>query len=132
VRPEEDALAIDAYLRSMKPVPSPYLVKGKLSRAARRGKRVFKKAGCARCHPAPLFVDMQMHDVGTAKDLDEGRKFDTPTLVEVWRTAPYLYDGRAATMADVFARFNGSNKHGDTSELTEKELSNLVKFILSQ
>jgi cytochrome c peroxidase len=51
---EEIAGAIDAYIRSLKPVPSPRLVDGKLSASALRGEKVFIKAGCAQCHPAPL------------------------------------------------------------------------------
>ncbi|MCP4643498.1 MAG: cell surface protein, partial [bacterium] len=41
VREEVEAEAIDAYLASIKPVPSPYLVNGRLSEAARRGEKVF-------------------------------------------------------------------------------------------
>jgi len=131
VRPEEDAAAIDEYLKSLQPMASPYLVEGKLSLAARRGKTVFEKAGCARCHPAPLYTDMQQHDVGTGKNREKNREFDTPTLIEVWRTAPYLYDGRAATMREVLTRFNRDNKHGTTSQLSEKEITDLGEFVLS-
>ena len=31
---------------------------------------------------------------------------DVPTLAEVWRTAPYLQDGRAATMREVLTTYN--------------------------
>ena len=89
-RPEEDAKAIDKYLKSLKPIPSPHLVNGKLSKSARQGQKVFNKAGCASCHKGPLHTDLRKYDVGTGKGLDEDRQFDTPTLVEVWRTAPYL------------------------------------------
>jgi hypothetical protein len=70
--------------------------------------------------------------VGTAIGLDEGRKFDTPTLVEIWRTAPYLYDGRATTIEDVLTKFNPDDKHGITSNLTENEIKDLAQFVLSQ
>ncbi|NQT15879.1 MAG: PD40 domain-containing protein, partial [Planctomycetes bacterium] len=64
---EEDAVAIDAYLKSLKPVPSPHLAGGKLSPAAERGKELFfdEKINCAKCHPEPLFTDMQVRDVGS-------------------------------------------------------------------
>jgi len=132
VRPEEDAVAIDEYLKSLKPVPSPYLVKGRLSRAARRGKKIFKKAGCAKCHAGPMYTDLQKYDVGTDRGMDKGAKFDTPTLVEVWRTAPYLYDGRAATMKEVLTKHNSGDKHGVTSNLTGNEINDLAEFVLSQ
>jgi YVTN family beta-propeller protein len=129
--PEEDAVAIDEYLTSMKPIPSPRLVDGKLSASAQRGKAIFDSAACSACHPAPLYTDMQMYDVGTGLDRDKGRKFDTPSLVECWRTAPYLYDGRAATMMDVLTDHNKDNKHGKTSDLNEQQLKDLVEYVLS-
>ncbi|MCA9433475.1 MAG: YncE family protein, partial [Candidatus Omnitrophica bacterium] len=52
VPPEEDAEAIDAYLKSLEPVPSPHLVNGELSESAQRGKAIFEKARCNVCHPA--------------------------------------------------------------------------------
>ena len=59
VRPEEEAQAIDAYLKSIRPIPSPYLIEGKLSPAAERGKQVFfdRRAGCASCHAEPGYAD---------------------------------------------------------------------------
>jgi YVTN family beta-propeller protein len=132
VRPDEDADAIDAYLTSLDPVPSPYLKNGKLTRAAKRGEKVFNEAGCAACHPPPLFTDLTNHNVGIADGREKGREFDTPTLVENWRTAPYLYDGRAATMLDVLTTCNTDDNHGHTSDLSKRELSDLAEFILSQ
>jgi YVTN family beta-propeller protein len=131
-RPEEEAAAIDEYLKSLKPVPSPHLVDGKLSESAERGQKIFDKAGCTSCHTGPLHTDLQTHNVGTGKDLDKDQRFDTPTLVEVWRTAPYLYDGRAATIEEVLTRYNPGDKHGVTSNLTESEIKDLAEFVLSQ
>ena len=93
---------------------------------------MLKKAGCASCHKRRLYTDLKQYDVGTGKDLDKGRQFDTPTLVEVWRTAPYLYDGRAATIKEVLKTHNSSDKHGATSNLTEKQINDLAEFVLSQ
>lgn len=131
VRPEEDAKAIDEYLKSLKPVPSPHLVNGRMSDGARRGEKVFKKAGCTDCHPAPLFTSLKPYDVGTGTDLDKDKAYDTPTLIECWRTAPYLVDGRAATIKDVLTTFNKGDRHGTTSGLNEQELADLEAYILS-
>jgi len=131
VRPEEDAVAIDEYLKSLKPVQSPYLVKGRLSNSAKRGRRVFNKAGCASCHPSPLYTDLLKYNIGTGKGLDENESFDTPTLIEAWRTAPYLYDGRAETIKEVLTRHNDGDKHGKTSTLTDEEINSLAEFLLS-
>jgi hypothetical protein len=49
--PEEVATAIDEYLKSLKPVPSPHLENGKLSPMAERGRDVFERAGCAALSP---------------------------------------------------------------------------------
>jgi YVTN family beta-propeller protein len=131
VRPEEDAQAIDEYLKSLKPVPSPHLINGKLSKAAERGKKVFEKAECITCHSRPLYTDLNQYDVGTGKGSEKNKEFDTPTLIEIWRTSPYLYDGRAAKMQEILTKFNIEDKHGKTSKLSPQELNDLVEFILS-
>jgi YVTN family beta-propeller protein len=133
VRPDEDAQAIDAYLKSLRPVPSPRLVGGKLSKAAERGKAIFAnpKVGCGSCHSGPLFTNLKAVDVGTSTGLDEGKPVDTPTLIESWRTAPYLHDGRAATMLDLFKTHNAGDKHGHTSQLSQQQLADLVEYVLS-
>jgi len=131
VCPEEDAVAIDEYLKSLEPVPSPHLVNRKLSESALRGKEIFKTAGCSACHPAPLFTDLKKHDLGTGRKPWAKRKFDTPTLVEVWRTAPYLYDGRAEAVIDVLTVYNTGDRHGRTSKLTPQQLKDLAEYILS-
>ena len=130
-RPEADALDIDAYLKSLVPVPSPYLVKGRLTKNARKGKEIFAKAGCISCHSGLYHSDGEKYDVGTGIERHKNDSFDTPSLSEVWRTAPYLYDGRAKTMKEVFTEYNTENKHGRTSLLSGKELESLVEYVLS-
>jgi len=131
VRPEEDAVAIDEYLKSLEPVQSPYLVNGKLSKAATQGHTIFNKSGCASCHTPPLYTDLKKYNIGTGKGLDENQSFDTPTLIETWRTAPYLYDGRAKTIKEVLTKHNPGDKHGKTSAFTDEEINSLAEFILS-
>ena len=133
-RPEDDAAAIDAWLRSLSPAPSPFLAKeGKLSAAALRGRKLFsgRKTGCAVCHPAGLFTDLRRYDVGTRSKVDTVAEFDTPTLVEIWRTAPYLHDGSAATMREVLTDANRGDRHGKTSGLSRAEIEDLVAYLLS-
>lgn len=130
-RPEEDAAAIDAYLKSLDPVPSPHLVNGNLSESAERGKKVFSQANCIGCHAPPLFTDKNLYDLGTGTGIDKGKPFVVPTLIEVWRTAPYLHDGRAATIRDVLTNFNKDDSHGSTSTLTEQEINDLIEYVLS-
>ncbi|MBI9016996.1 MAG: c-type cytochrome [Phycisphaerae bacterium] len=130
-RPEEDAQAIDAFLISLKPLPSPYLVNGQLSEAAKRGKLVFEKAYCIKCHDGQYHTNMKKYDLHTTYGVDLGVPLDTPTLSEVWRTAPYLHDGAATSIMDVLTKFNPEDKHGKTSHLTEQELKDLAAYVLS-
>ncbi len=130
-RPEADALDIDTYLKSLVPVPSPYMVKGRLTQNARKGKEIFAKAGCISCHSGFYHTNGEKYDVGTGIERHKNDSFDTPSLSEVWRTAPYLYDGRAKTMKEVITEFNSEDKHGRTSSLSGKELDCLVEYVLS-
>ena len=74
---------------------------------------------------------MKMHDAGTGLDEYAGKKFDTPTLREVWRTAPYLYDGRAKSIFEMMKKFNKNDKHGVTSKLSDDDLRDLEQYILT-
>lgn len=132
VRPEEEAQAMDEYLKSLAPVPSPHLGPGgALSASVQRGEAVFRRAGCLDCHPPPLYTSLKSYDVGTGVGPDAGKPLDTPTLREVWRTAPYLDDGRAATLREVLTTFNPNDQHGETSRLTPAEIEDLVAYLLS-
>lgn len=133
-RNEEQARAMDEYLKGLEPVPSPRLVRGRLSPAAERGRRLFHDpaVGCAQCHPAPLYTDLRSYAVGTHNASDRPRdRFDTPTLIEAWRTGPYLHDGSAVTMVDVLTTRNREDAHGRTSHLTFEEIEDLAAFVLS-
>ncbi len=131
-QPEEVAQAIDAYLKSLTPEPSPYRVNGRLSAAAERGQKIFKRAGCAACHPPGLFTDLHSYDVGTQGPSDKAAdRFDTPTLVELWRTAPYLHDGSAAAAREIFTARNPQDRHGKTAQLSPQQIDDLCAYLLS-
>lgn len=124
--PEDMARCVDEYLKHLKPVPSPYLIDGQLSEKAQKGKVVFEKYNCDYCHSGPYYTDCQMHVIGDDVEFEKG--WDTPTLKEVWRTAPYLFDGRAATMQEVFTVY----KHGlEKSKITPEEIDELVEYVNS-
>ena len=128
---EELARDIDNYLRALRPIQSPRLVDGKLSEAARRGKTLYEEARCGECHDGRYYTDRRLHNVGIGEDEYEGMAFDTPTLREVWRTAPYLFDGRAATMQEVLRKWNADDRHGVTSDLTDAQIGDLAEYVLS-
>jgi mono/diheme cytochrome c family protein len=125
--PEAQAAAIDEYLRLLPATPSPRLVGGALSAAAVRGQAVFQSVGCAGCHSGPQFTDLQKHDVGTGLGREAGWLFDTPTLIEAWRTAPYLHDGRAPTVREVIVTVQAARVAG----LTTEQIDDLVEYVLS-
>lgn len=128
---ELDAMA--AYANSHKFRLSPHSKNG-LSPAAQRGKELFfsQATACATCHSGPALTDRQMHNVGTGHDDQSeliGPTFDTPTLVGVYRTAPYLHHGKAATLLEVFTKYNLRDEHGRTSQLSEDQLADLVEYL---
>jgi len=134
VQPPEIADALDEYLKSLRPIPSPHLVAGKLSAAAERGKKLFlhENVGCADCHKGKLYTDLKFHDVGTRSLCDKpADKFDTPSLIEVWRSAPYLHDGSAATVRDVLTTRNVRDEHGAVKHLRPDQIDDLAEYVLS-
>ncbi|TWW09458.1 hypothetical protein E3A20_14120 [Planctomyces bekefii] len=58
-----------------------------------------------------------------------GPRYDTPTLLGIYRSAPYLHHGRAATLHDVLTTANPKDQHGKTSQLTPAEINDLVEFL---
>jgi len=132
-QPPEVPAAIDAYVRALKPVASPVLIHGKPSSAAQRGRKLFEspEVGCGQCHTPPLFTDCKPHNVGTGK-FDEARdQFYTPTLLEAWRTAPYLHDGSAATLRDAVTIHNQKGRRGSTTQLASDQITDLVEYLRS-
>jgi cytochrome c peroxidase len=83
-------------------------------------------ADCFHCHGGPLFqsqsfanngLDAEPTDIGRAKvtgrDSDRG-KFSVPSLRNVELTAPYMHDGRFATLEEVVAHYVTGVKRSDT------------------
>lgn len=132
-----DALA--AYTNSHTVPLSPYAKNG-LSDAAKRGKEIFfsKETACATCHSGPFFTDSNPATKPTLHDVNTGRsdpsekmplKYDTPTLLGVYRSAPYLHDGSAKTLRDVLTTSNAGDKHGKTSHLQPQQIDDLIEFL---
>ena len=106
-----DALA--AYVSSLQsPLPSPFRGPNGLSAAGQAGRSLYLQHACGSCHAGTVTTDSPTgvrHDVGTLKSGSGGRLggtldgLDTPTLVDVWSSAPYLHDGSAATLEDAVA-----------------------------
>lgn len=146
---ELDALA--AYVSSLRHVgraPSRRDDDAAWVAARARGEALFRSegTGCATCHAGPRYTDSAfmpggrtpiLHDVGTLGP-GSGQRLgaslaglDTPTLRGLWRTAPYLHDGSAATLRDVLVGRNRDDRHGRTSQLSAEQVSDLLAFLLS-
>jgi DNA-binding beta-propeller fold protein YncE len=137
--PDLDAVA--AYLTSLDHVnPSPYRnPDGSMTADAQSGKALFARLGCSFCHVGADFTDSSrgmLHDVGTLK-VSSGTRIggpllgiDTPTLLGVWETAPYLHDGSAPTLRDVLTTANPTDQHGTVSALKPEEVDKLVAYLL--
>lgn len=127
----EEAISLDTFLMRLKPVSSPKLVKGKLSESAKRGKSIFydkQKVDCIYCHPAPMFTHLKTASAGVVDNIDGSQGFDTPSLIEDWRTGPYDHLGSNEKIEDIVklpGHANGLNK------LSDSEFKDLIEYILS-
>jgi YVTN family beta-propeller protein len=132
-----DALAV--YTNSFPVRLSPHNpAPGELSESAARGKELFfGKSQCATCHSGPYYTDSTLtkpfkrHDVGTGGGADErvGPRYDTPTLLGVYRQPTLLHDGRAKSIREVLTVHNPGDRHGITSGLTADEVDDLAAFV---
>jgi len=109
--------------------------------AVERGRTVFfratladgrvlpEKDRCQTCHPAPLYTNRKSMEVGTRGLLDTNDAFDTPHLVGVEGSAPFLHDGRARTLEEIWTLHNPEDRHGITNDMTKQQLNDLVEFL---
>jgi YVTN family beta-propeller protein len=103
-----------------------------------RGRAAFEKAACSTCHTGEAYTDNSFADVGTfatggrAPDnvslLPHGA-LNTPSLLGLARTAPYLHDGSALTLKARILQGKAGNKHGATGQLTDAEVDDLVSYL---
>jgi YVTN family beta-propeller protein len=87
-----------------------------------RGAEIFEAQGCAQCHLGTVGTDGERHDVGT------GEEFDTPSLRWLWASGPYLHDGSAATLRDVFT---APGAHNLIRELAIADIDALVAYLVT-
>jgi cytochrome c peroxidase len=77
--------------------------------AEMRGQELFfGKAQCASCHPAPFYLDQQMHDLRVERFMREpgDGPIKTFTLRGIKDSPPYMHDGRCLTLEDTVEFFN--------------------------
>jgi cytochrome c peroxidase len=135
-----DLGALAAYLNSLSdPGFSPLRqADGALTAGAVAGRALFNSLGCQSCHSGSRFSDSATgarHDVGTLKPSSGNRSggpldgLDTPSLIGLWATAPYLHDGSAPTLRDVLTVANQEGRHASTSSLQPSQFDQLVEYL---
>jgi cytochrome c peroxidase len=116
-----------------------------MSDAARRGMALFfsPKLACSRCHAGftfsgPVRFEGLAGEEPFTHDTGLGGRFRAPTLRNIAATAPYMHDGRFATLEDVVDYYaaGGSHSPGQSPLLTgfrlaEQERCDLVAFLES-
>ena len=81
------------------------------------------------CHSGPHYTNLSMVDVGSGKSTDRSPLFDVPQLNNVVLTAPYLHDGSARTLEEIWTVFNPNDTHGVTNDLSKDELNDLIEYL---
>jgi cytochrome c peroxidase len=104
------------------------LIPSKATESEMRGEKIFfGKGQCSSCHPAPFYLDNQMHDLHVERFLNEAP--DGPikafTLRGIKDSPPYLHDGRCFTLEDTVEFFNLVLE----LKLSRQEKTDLVAFM---
>jgi cytochrome c peroxidase len=68
-------------------------------------------------------------DVGTRHKWDRQGKFDVPHLNNIYDHAPYLHNGIAATLEEIWTVYNPDDTHGVTNDLTKDQLNDLIEYL---
>ncbi|MGA7830994.1 MAG: hypothetical protein WCA21_08540 [Terracidiphilus sp.] len=130
------------YVRSLPSRPNRWrLPHGELTPAQERGQAFFVRSvdkfgkpipennRCSYCHSSPKGTNQKSFDVGTRKSTDNPGPLDTPQLSNIALTAPYLHDGSARTLEEIWTIYNPDDKHGRTNDLTKDELNDLIEYL---
>jgi YVTN family beta-propeller protein len=138
----EELRAVNDYTVTILRPPNRHRPLGaELSEAQRRGKLVFERertndgreippeGRCVVCHFPPYFTDRSQRDVGTKHALDRQGRFDVPHLNNVYDSAPYLHDGSANTLEEIWTVHNPYDTHGYTNDLTKDQLNDLIEYL---
>jgi DNA-binding beta-propeller fold protein YncE len=84
---------------------------------------------CQTCHRPPLFTDRLLRSVGTKAPRDASGMFDTPHLIGIGASAPYLHDGRAKTLEEIWTTYQKDDLHGVSSYWSKEQLNDLVEYL---
>jgi hypothetical protein len=130
------------YLKSIPPRPNRHrLPDGQLTAAQERGKAIFERTHrtdgapipegnqCPVCHSGARYTNQQLTEVGTGKSTDRSAVLDVPQLTNLALTPPYLHDGSARTLEEIWTMFNPKDEHGVSNDLQKDELNDLIEYL---
>jgi len=130
------------YVRNLSPRPNRFKLPGQeLTPAQERGKALFVRTvdkfgkpiaeynRCVFCHSGPDGTNHKNFDVGTKKGTDNSGLLKATQLTNISLTAPYLHDGSARTLEEIWTVYNPDDKHGRTNDLTKDELNDLIEYL---
>ncbi len=128
---KEELADLVAFIKSIPLPPNRHLAAdGQLSLSQERGKKIFFQKNCDNCHPpATHYTALRSFDVGTANKYDTSGLFDVPQLDRIYQKPPYLHNGEALTLEEIWTVFNPDDKHGVTSDMTKEQLNDLIEFL---
>jgi YVTN family beta-propeller protein len=140
-----DLDALTAYIITGIPYPPnlQYNPKGELTESQLRGKEIFERTKdsfgnvipennrCITCHPPPYYTNLKMAYVKTLAASDDSMLFDTPHLNNIYASPPYLHDGRAATLEEIWTKYGKEDKHGVVNDMTKNQLNDLIDYLKS-
>jgi DNA-binding beta-propeller fold protein YncE len=93
------------------------------------GKPIPRERQCHTCHRPPLFTNRLPSAIGTRGPRDTTDMFDTPHLLGVAQTAPYLHDGRAKSLEELWTTYQTNDLHGVSSYMNKHQLNELVEYL---
>jgi len=128
---KEQLADLVAFIKSIPIPPNRHLAAdGQLTLSQERGKNIFFQKNCDNCHPpATHYTALRSFDVGTANKYDTSGMFDVPQLDRIYEKPPYLHNGEALTLEEIWTVFNNEDKHGVTSDMTKEQLNDLIEFL---
>ncbi|WP_165230019.1 multiheme c-type cytochrome [Aquisphaera insulae] len=134
--------AVDHYISTIPRPPNRYRPLGaELTPAQRRGKAIFERTTtndgrsihkmrrCTTCHFPPLYTDREKHDIGSKMEFDLDDKVDVPHLNNIYDSAPYMHNGIAATLEEIWTVYNPNDTHGVTNDMTKDQLNDLIEYL---
>ncbi|MEE9295168.1 MAG: beta-propeller fold lactonase family protein [Phycisphaerae bacterium] len=123
-----------------------------------RSQPIPPESRCITCHNTPYKTSRQRMAVGTTSWIDTPveveiadiydaeeygelgayyfedsgvpqKVLDVPHLINIYDSAPYLHNGSAATLEEIWTRHNLADRHGLARDLTRQQLNDLIAYL---